>query len=80
MAKPHDFTETALQGYRDGASATNPFLWSSASHIAFRVGQWLNETGRSAPRNARMSRGYSFRCNDMVISWNTETGACERIS
>ncbi|UFX42081.1 hypothetical protein HAP47_0022740 [Bradyrhizobium sp. 41S5] len=79
MAKPDDLTAYASAGYAAPASA-NPHLWSSATHIAFRLGQWFHETGRPAPRDVRMSRGLSIRANDMLIRWNAETGACERIN
>lgn len=79
MAKPQDMTAEARQGF-DAGGAANPFLWSSASHMAFAVGAWLQSTGRTAPRDVRMSRGYTVRVNDMLISWNPKTGACERIS
>lgn len=78
MAKPDDLTGYAAQGYA-APSAPNPHLFSSAVHMAFCVGQWMATTGRPAPRAVRMSRGYSVRCNDMLIAWRLD-GSCERIN
>lgn len=71
-------TNEAMQGYNAG-NVANPFLWSSASHIAFGLGQWLHQTGRSPPRNVRMSRGFTIRVNDMLIAWRKD-GKFERIN
>ena len=79
MSKPDDLTEYALAGFA-APLGRNPHLWSSATHIAFRLGQWLQETGRTAPRNVRMSRGMTIRANDMLVRWNPKDGACERIN
>ncbi len=78
MTKANDLTERAMAGYNAG-NIPNPFLWSSASHIAFGLGQWLHQTGRSPPRNVHMSRGFSIRTGDMIIAWNKD-GKFERIS
>ena len=36
--------------------------------MAWLVGAWLQKTGRPAPRDARMSRGYTVRVGDMRVS------------
>ena len=47
-------------------------LYTSTRHACYCVGQWLQESGRSAPRDIRPSRGDLMRCNDMLlrIDWN----------
>lgn len=75
-----DLTAEAMQGFEAPAEARNPFYHSSASGIAWDCGRWMQTTGRTAPRDVRMSRGYTVRANDMLISWNSKTGACERIN
>jgi hypothetical protein len=44
-----------------GADGAAPFLESSPLWFAFRAGQELAKTGRTAPTSARISRGYSIR-------------------
>lgn len=77
MAKHNDLTDRALQGY--SSKEANPYLWSSASHIAFALGQLFQQTGRTAPRDVRMSRGLSIRANDMLFAWGKD-GSFERIN
>ena len=36
--------------------------------MAWLVGAWLQKTGRPAPRDVRMSRGYTVRVGDMRVS------------
>ena len=36
--------------------------------MAWLVGAWLRSTGRGAPRDVRMSRGYAVRVGDMLVS------------
>jgi hypothetical protein len=40
---------------------------SSHSDAAWRIGRWLKQTGRSAPRLVRPSRGYNYHVNDMLV-------------
>jgi hypothetical protein len=75
--KTMDMTTEAMQGYEagmavkaGGADMTMPYYDSSASAIAWLAGQWLALTNRSAPRNVRMSRGYTIRANDMLLRWH----------
>ncbi len=70
MAKT-DLTFYAAQGYEACANGQDksPFISSSPCDIAWRVGFWLKETGRSAPRRVSMSRGYSVNVNDMKCQW-----------
>ncbi|MHC2503857.1 hypothetical protein ACVI8K_010834 [Bradyrhizobium barranii subsp. barranii] len=75
-----DLTAEAKQGFEAPAEARNPFYHSSASGIAWDCGRWLQQTGRTAPRAVRMSRGYSIRANDMLISWNPKDSSCQRFN
>jgi hypothetical protein len=64
MSKANDLTTEAIQGYnRDAVS----YLATSPSWYAYHLGQFMYVTGRTAPRNVRMSRGCSIRCNDMLF-------------
>ena len=40
----------------------------SPAGMAWLVGAWLQKTGRAAPRDVRMSRGYTVRVGDMRVS------------
>jgi hypothetical protein len=68
MARNQLIAEAAL-GYANPASPS-PYLYSSNSYYAYRIGQWLQQTGRSAPRDVRASRGYTFHVNDMKVLFN----------
>jgi hypothetical protein len=67
-----DLTTEATEGYQAPADAKCPYLWSSPSAMAWRAGQWLKATGRSAPRIVRTSRGYGLRVNDMLVRWRDD--------
>lgn len=67
-----DLTAHASEGYAaelNGAAAAKacPHYTSSPAGMAWLVGAWLKATGRSAPRDVRMSRGYTVRANDMLL-------------
>jgi hypothetical protein len=47
----------------------NPHLWSSPCWYAHALGRYLHATGRTVPRDVRMSRGNSIRCGDMLFSF-----------
>jgi hypothetical protein len=66
-----DLTEYARAGY-DGND--NPYLYSSPCWYAHSLGQYLHASGRTPPRNVRMSRGSSVRANDMLFRHTRETG------
>jgi hypothetical protein len=61
-----DLTNEATLGYN---GYDNPHLWSSSSYIAHELGRHLQDSGRTAPRDVRMSRGYTIRANDMLFAW-----------
>lgn len=52
----------ATQGYNAGnkPDAVNPFIWSSASWLAFEAGRLLWQRGATAPYTAKIGRGYSI--------------------
>lgn len=66
-AKASDLTGVAREGYDAPSEASCPYIESSPSSMAWLTGQWLRKTGRTAPRDVRMSRGYTVRANDMLI-------------
>jgi hypothetical protein len=74
-----DLTAQAMEGYEASAHAKCPYLWSSPAAMAWRIGQWLKATGRSAPRMVRTSRGYGLRVNDMLVRWRDDD-SIERVS
>ena len=68
-----DLTPEALAGFAaqlDGKPAQEacPHYTSSPAGMAWLVGAWLQKTGRPAPRDVRMSRGYTVRVGDMRVS------------
>ena len=68
-----DLTPEALEGFAaqlDGKPAYKacPHYTSSPAGMAWLVGAWLLKTGRPAPRDVRMSRGYTVRVGDMRVS------------
>ena len=77
--KQADLTEQAKEGFEAPAGANCPYFDSSPSAMAWLTGQWLKTTGRTEPRDVRMSRGYTVRANDMLLSLNNPR-AIERIS
>jgi hypothetical protein len=66
--KKEDLTATAVQGFQAEEGAKCPHYDSSPNGMAWLVGQWLKKTGRAAPRDVRMSRGYTVHANDMLVS------------
>ena len=70
---PQDLTTEALEGVAaqlDGrpAHVVCPHYTSSPAGMAWLVGAWLQKAGRPAPRDVRMSRGYTVRAGDMRVS------------
>jgi len=68
VSRANDLTEYALSGY---AGQTNPHLYSSPAWYAHRIGEHFQSSGRSAPRDVRMGRGYRVRVADMVFCGDT---------
>jgi hypothetical protein len=81
--KMSDLTCYAAEGYNadisyDDAVKACPHYTTSPAGMAWLVGVWLKNTGRSAPRDVRMSRGYTIHANDMLLSVDN-VNAIERI-
>lgn len=72
-----DLTADAALGYEAGPAARCPHHPDSPRGMAWRVGPWLQSTGRPRPRGVRMSRGHTLHVNDMVVS--LKAGAIERL-
>lgn len=66
MSRPNDLTAVARTGF-DGND--NPHLATSPCWYAHALGRYLHDTGRTVPRDVRMSRGDSIRANDMRFSF-----------
>ena len=64
MSRPNDLTPEATEGF---AGAPNRYINSSPASMAHSIGAWFAATGRPAPRDVRMSRGYRVRVSDMVF-------------
>ena len=73
-----DLTKEATLGFHN-ARSNCPYLYSSASFIAWRLGAWFQDTGRPQPRAVRMSRGYTIRASDMLFRWEASTSHFERL-
>jgi hypothetical protein len=76
MAKQNDLTAQAIDGYN---GLPNQYLYSSANYIAHLLGRFLHDTGRTNPRNVRMSRGLTIHANDMLFRWEDRTSHFERL-
>ena len=68
-----DLTPEALAGFAaqlNGKPAHQacPHYASSPAGMAWLVGAWLQKTGRPAPRDVCMSRGYTVHVGDMRVS------------
>lgn len=55
-----DLTLEAHLGYQAGRGTKCNFLYSSASAMAWHVGAWCRQTGRSRPETVSQSRGSTF--------------------
>ena len=77
----NNLTAEAALGYANH-EASCPYLATSDSSDAWHIGAWLYRTGRTAPRDVRRSRGYTFHVNDMKVRMHySKTGTeIERIA
>jgi hypothetical protein len=64
VSRADELTAVAREGY-DGND--NKHLYSSPNWYAHKLGQYLHSTGRTVPRNVRMSRGQCVHANDMLF-------------
>mgnify|MGYP000169646463 CR=1 FL=1 len=72
-----DLTQYAAEGYN---GAPNRYLNSSPASMAHSLGAWFANTGRSLPRDVRMSRGYRMRSADMLFEPNGTAHGWRRIN
>jgi hypothetical protein len=72
----NDLTNEAVNGFN---GLSNGHLYSSPNYIAHLLGRFLHDSGRTKPRNVRMSRGYTIRANDMLFRWEDRTNYFERL-
>ena len=68
-----DLTPEALEGFAaqldcQPAHDACPHHTPSPAGMAWLVGAWLHKTVRPAPRDVRMSRGYTVHVGDMRVS------------
>lgn len=61
-----DLTPAAIEGFVAADGRACPYLASSPNWFAWTVGRCLARTGRSAPRDVRMGRGYQVHANGML--------------
>jgi len=67
-------TAEANEGYITNVPAKQcPYLATSDSANAWHIGAWLRDTGRSAPRMVRASRGNTYHVNEMKIRFVDHT-------
>jgi hypothetical protein len=67
--------QRAIEGYDTPTS--NPYLYTSINSDAWRIGQWLKQTGRTYPRDVRKSRGDTYHVNGMKVRINYIQGCTE---
>jgi hypothetical protein len=73
-----DLTDHASEGFHAAEGAKCPYFDSSPASSAWHVGLWMQTTGRPAPRDVRMGRGYSVHVNDMLVD-ASDTTKIERL-
>ncbi len=62
-------TTQAIEGYEAPAPYSGPcgYIPTSDSFNAWHIGAWLNNTGRTRPRDVRASRGDTYHVNGMKV-------------
>jgi hypothetical protein len=69
----------AAQEAYDKPSWASPYLKTSDMDAAWRIGQWLLHSHRTAPRDVRPARGDSmYHVNDMLVRIDWRSGQIER--
>jgi hypothetical protein len=76
-----NLTNEAQQGFNEPERKC-PYYATSPSEMAWAVGRWMAQTGRTRPYDCRTSRGYTMHINGMKVSLNYVDGvpAVERIA
>jgi len=68
---------TAINAYTNGGES--PYLQSSNSDRAWRIGLWKKATGKAAPKAIKPSRGHTWIVDDMKVSFG-QNEVIERIN
>ena len=76
MGKRTDLTAEAMEGYTGAPLA---YLATSPAWFAYRLGEYLQRTGRPEPRDVRMGRGYQIHASDMLFAFDARN-AIVRVS
>lgn len=69
----NDLTPAALEGYAHALGEpgnANTYLRTSPSWFAHELGQYLQRTGRTLPKDVRMGRGYQIHGNGMLFAFD----------
>lgn len=65
----HDLTQEAIKGFQAPQNG-NPYIETSPSWFAFKLGEYFQRTGRALPCDVRMGRGYQVHANDMLFAFD----------
>jgi hypothetical protein len=71
MSKATDLTMEAIKGYQAPENG-NPYLATSPRWFAFKLGEYLQRTGRTLPCDVHMGRGYQIHSNDMLFAFDAK--------
>lgn len=71
-----NLTAQAREGYSNPQQPC-PYLRTSPSEMAWSVGRWMAQTGRSEPWDCRTSRGATMHINNMKVCINYIQGCTE---
>ncbi len=69
-------TNEAQQGYAEPTRKC-PYYATSPAEMAWAVGRWMAQTGRSRPYDCRTSRGSTMHINGMKVRLNYMQGCTE---
>lgn len=61
----------ARDGYAGRESSRDP---ASRAAVAWAIGVWLNQTGRTSPRSLTSEKGGLYAVNDMLVRVRRESG------
>ena len=62
-----DISLTAYENAKNTGFTANPYLFSSANWILHELGIYFYNSGKTEPKGAKMSRGYSVKVSDMAF-------------
>jgi len=77
-----DIARAAYERARDTGFTSNPYIITSTNWFLHELGIYFFRTGKTVPVNAKMSRGYSCKANNMLfkIHYTKESVKFERIA